>query len=232
MENRVVPIAMPGIHEKFYPYLKSVLGLYENPAILEIGSGHGAFTKRLWQDGYNVTATDIFPENFYFTETVCHKVDIRKPMPFSDNSFDIVIAVEVMEHVHDHEMFFSETKRVLKSGGRLIFSTPNILSLKSRVRFLFSGFFYSFNPVDHHNRDGMQHLASLTVDQYNNLGIANDMTLTDISTDKRQRTSSIYFIIFYPFIRLHNSIKKIDHRLHSSPKLLLGRILFFNFRKI
>ena len=228
MEDNIVPIAMPGIHEKFYPYLKKVLNTYEKPEILEIGSGHGAFTKRLWMDGYHVTATDIFPEYFYFDKMVCEKVDIRQPMPFSDGSFNIIIAVEVMEHVHDHEIFFSECSRILKKGGRLIFSTPNILSLKSRIRFLLSGFFYSFPPIIHSNNDGLQHLASLTVDQYNNLGIRNGLTLIDISIDKIQRTSRVYLILFYPLIFLYNKLKRLDN-MHNTSKLLLGRILFINF---
>jgi len=230
-KGKIIPIAMPGIHEALYPYLKGILSSFEKPAILEIGSGHGAFTERLWNDGHNVTATDIFPEYFNFDKVTCEKVDIRYTMPFRDRSYEIIIAVEVMEHVHDHEIFFIECSRILKKGGRLIFSTPNILSMKSRIRFLLSGFFYSFNPIDHLNNDGLQHLASLTVDQYNNLGIRNNMSLDDISTDRKQTTSVIYFLLLYPFLFAYCRIKKVELNTHSSLKLLLGRILFMNFIK-
>jgi len=147
MEKKVIPIAMPGIHEKFYPYLQHVLRADENPVILEIGAGHGALTQRLWKDGYQVIPSDLFPENFYFKELSCKKVDITNEMPFDNDAFDLVIAVEVMEHVHDHGMFFRECNRILRKGGSLVFSTPNILSVKSRIRFLLSGFFYSFKPI-------------------------------------------------------------------------------------
>ncbi|MBN2480508.1 MAG: class I SAM-dependent methyltransferase [Bacteroidales bacterium] len=231
MEKKVVPITMPGIHETFYPYLVKELKAFDNPKILEIGSGHGAFTQRLWEDGYDVTASDLYPENFFFDQLSCHKVDLREDMPFDAASFDMVIAVEVMEHVHDHEMFFRECGRILKKGGRLIFSTPNILSLKSRIRFLFSGFFYTFKALDHQRNDGLQHVSSLTINQYENLGLRNGLKLADISIDKLQNTSLIYFIPLYPVIRIYCLIKKIDSSIHNKRLHLLGRILFMNFMK-
>lgn len=229
--EKVVPIAMPGIHEKFHSYLKKVLKHYSHPRILEIGAGHGAFTKLLHDDGFEVTASDLYPEHFYFDRVKCHKVDITRPLPFEDHSFDIIIAVEVMEHVHDHGVFFSEAGRVLKPGGRLLFSTPNILSLKSRLMFLFSGFFYSFGAIDHGCSDGLQHISSLTCDQYRNLGVRSHLVLTDVSADKKQRSSALWYCLLYPLIRLYCLIRHIDHRLHNTHVLLVGRILFMNFTK-
>lgn len=231
MEKNIVPIAMPGIHEQFYPYLKKILQGYAHPRILEIGSGHGAFTQRLWQDGYHVVATDLFPEFFYFKELSCLKLDVREKMPFEPASFDLVIAVEVMEHIYDHEIFFKECSRVLTNEGKLVFSTPNILSVKSRIRFALSGFFYAFKPLEHEKDDGLQHVSSLTVDQYVYLGIRYRMKLADISIDKMQRTSRIFLLPFYLTIRIYCRLKKINPALHNSHKLLVGRILFICFSR-
>jgi len=46
-------------------------------------------------------------------------------LPFADNSFDVVVSFEVIEHVKDYERFLSEIRRVLRRNGKLIFSTPN-----------------------------------------------------------------------------------------------------------
>lgn len=230
MENKVKPIAIPGIHDKFYKYIKPILSSYEKPKILEIGSGHGAFTERLWNDGYEVTATDLFPEIFYFDKLTCIKVDVTRELPFDDSIFDFVIAVEVMEHIHDHEIFFKECQRVLRKGGRLVFSTPNILSLKSRVRFLLSGYYYSFDSLDHDRNDGLQHVSSITIDQYENLGVRSGLKLNDITVDKKQGTSKFY-IILYPLIRLYCSVKKIKYKVHNKYLYLTGRILFMSFEK-
>lgn len=222
---------MPGIHEAFYPYLLKVLRSFQNPQILEIGAGHGALTQKLWNDGFQVVPSDLFPENFYFEELTCLKLDITDKMPFENQSFDMVIAVEVMEHIHDHEVFFRECNRILKKGGKLVFSTPNILSLKSRMRFLFSGFFYAFNPLEHERNDGLQHISSLTVDQYKNLGKRNNLELTDISIDKKQNTSRIFLAPFYPFLLLYCWIKRIDFSIHNQYLYLVGRIFFITFTR-
>jgi 2-polyprenyl-3-methyl-5-hydroxy-6-metoxy-1,4-benzoquinol methylase len=165
-EKQIKPIAIPGIHARFYEYFRKTYGGSKSLKILEVGAGHGALTQKLWNDGYAVEACDLYPEIFYFKEIKCRKADLTEKLPYPSDSFDAIIGVEVMEHIHDHELFFKESHRLLKKNGRLMVSTPNILSLKSRVRFLFTGFFYSFKPLDHQNNDGLQHLASLTIDQY------------------------------------------------------------------
>ena len=55
---------------------------------------------------------------------------------FNDNFFDIVVAGEVIEHILDTDFFFNEIKRVLKSNGFLILSTPNTASLGRRILLL------------------------------------------------------------------------------------------------
>jgi SAM-dependent methyltransferase len=229
-EKKIVPITMPGIHERFYRFLKPVLQEFNHPEILEVGAGHGAFTRKLWKDGYAVSACDLFPEIFYFDKIECRKVDISRELPYPDQSFDIILAVEVMEHIHDHNLFFKECNRILKKGGLLIFSTPNILSLKSRLRFLFTGFYYSFKPLDHHNTDGLQHIASLTVDQYNNLAITNGLQPYRLSFDKRQSTSRLLSFLI-PFLWVVSKIKSVPYSIHNHYDLLTARILFYTYKK-
>ena len=51
-----------------------------------------------------------------------------KDWPLEDNSIDLCFCDSVLEHVADPEMFFSESSRIIKSGGYLCIRTPNILS--------------------------------------------------------------------------------------------------------
>lgn len=46
-------------------------------------------------------------------------------LPFDDNSYDVVVANEMIEHVDDHDGLISEAKRVLVDGGLFLVSTPN-----------------------------------------------------------------------------------------------------------
>jgi SAM-dependent methyltransferase len=230
MEKQIRPITMPGIHVKFYQYFRKYAFEYKKPKILEMGAGHGAFTELLYKEGYDVAACDLYPEMFFLKEVECRKTDLTEELPYPSSTFDIIVAVEVMEHIHDHQMIFREANRILKNNGILLFSTPNILSLKSRIRFMFSGFFYAFKPLDHHKNDGLQHLSSLSVDQYINLGLTRGFRSYDFSIDKQQTTSRLY-LFMVPFIWLYCRLKKIDYRIHNRYEYLTGRILFACFRK-
>ncbi len=230
MEKEIRPITMPGIHERFYTFFRKYASEFKQPKILEIGAGHGAFTERLYLNGYDVSACDLFPELFYLKDVECRKADLTEKLPYESESFDIILAVEVMEHVHDHQTIFLESSRVLKNKGMILFSTPNILSLKSRIRFLFSGFFYGFKPLNHQNNDGLQHLSSLTVDQYINLGLNKGFSKYDFSVDKKQTTSRLYMFLL-PFLWIYCRLRKIDYQIHNQYKYLTGRILFACFMK-
>jgi SAM-dependent methyltransferase len=223
----IQPITMPGLHQKF-------LKFFEQKAepttlkVLDMGAGHGAFSKRLYDMGYDVSACDLFPEIFQFDKIECKKVDITNAFPYPDNTFDLVIAIEVSEHILDHETFFNESSRILKPNGRLYISTPNILSMKSRVRFLFSGFFYSFNPLQMDNYDGLQHVASLTLDQYNYVAIKNNFGAAEYDIERKQSTSKWLLFLLFPIIYIYPRLKKIE-KIHNQQKLLLGRVLFLTF---
>lgn len=218
---------MPGTHQSFLKYFKKN-SFGTDKKILDLGAGHGAFTKRLHDMGYEVAACDLFPEIFQFEEIECKKVDITQKFPYPDNSFDIVIAVEVSEHIIDHEVFFRELSRILKPEGQLLLSTPNILSIKSRFRFLFTGFFYSFIPLEMANYNGLQHVASLTLDQYNYVSVKNGFKQADVDIDREQSTSKWLYALLYPVMLFNSKARKVTS-LHNTKKLLFGRLLFLSF---
>ena len=62
--------------------------------------------------------------------------DVEEPLPFDDESFDVVVAGELIEHVRDPQLLAAEAARVLRRGGRLVGSTPNSYRLQGRFRFL------------------------------------------------------------------------------------------------
>ena len=61
-------------------------------------------------------------------------------LPFQQSNFDAVDLVEVVEHTENQPQLIREIARVLRPGGRVLISTPNILNVVSRLRFLFTGF--------------------------------------------------------------------------------------------
>jgi len=226
--TEIKPITMPGTHQRFLEFFR---GQNEpvNLKVLDIGAGHGAFSQKLYLMGYKVHACDLFPELFEFDEINCTRVDITRTFPYGDNTFDLLIAIEVIEHITDHENFFSESGRILKPGGKLYITTPNILTLKSRIRFLLSGFFLAFNPLQLDNYDGLQHVSSLTLDQYNYIAVRNRFHVARLEIDREQKTSRFWYCLLYPWLWIYPRIKGISV-FHNVRKLLLGRLLFLTFK--
>ena len=76
--------------------------------------------------------------------------DMEAPLPFPDASFDVVLCVEGIEHVVDRHKTLRELRRVLKPGGRLLITTPNLLSLRARVAFALTGQRAMKSYIDEH----------------------------------------------------------------------------------
>jgi SAM-dependent methyltransferase len=66
-------------------------------------------------------------------------VDLTRGLPYPDESFDLVVLTEVIEHLENHRAALSEVARVLRPNGHLILTTPNIMRLDSRLGFMLSG---------------------------------------------------------------------------------------------
>lgn len=111
--------------------------------VLDVGSGTGALLTRLRRmlPGVETSACD-------YTDSLMalqgQKVDVANlnedRLPYFDNSFDLVTCTEVIEHLENYRRLVRETARVLRPGGAVVFSTPNVLNLQSRLRFLWFGF--------------------------------------------------------------------------------------------
>jgi SAM-dependent methyltransferase len=202
--------------------------------VLDIGAGQGALSARLRDAGARVSACDVVPEQFDVPGVAFRALGRDGVLPFDDASFDAAIAVEVLEHIDGHDRFYAEVARVLKPGGVILFTTPNILSLKSRLRFLFTGFFYSFGPLEPFTRDPVgQHIAPYSVNRYEWAMSQHGLRLVGLETDRIQ-TSSVLLSFLLPFIwlatRLQFGGSALAQRQNSSVALF-GRKLVVTSRK-
>jgi SAM-dependent methyltransferase len=114
---------------------------------LDLGAGQGALSGALRRRGFEVIAADINTDQFRAAGVACAKLDLNGPLPFPDAGFDLVLAIEVLEHLESPRAFLREIFRVLRPGGLAVISTPNIASVPSRVFFLVTGCFDLFVPT-------------------------------------------------------------------------------------
>ena len=121
--------------------------LVRGHSVLDVGCGDGArYGARLRDSGLQVHGVDI--SGVAVAEARKRGIDARVArlegvLPYPDASFDVVICLEVLEHLVDPETVAREIRRVLKPGGRALISVPNTGFYTTRLELLFTG---HFNP--------------------------------------------------------------------------------------
>ena len=104
--------------------------------ILDLACGSGEYSHILLKRGYDVTSVDI--------KKLCNGLNFTKcsadNLPFKEHTFDMVICTEAIEHFDNPFNVLGEIKRVLKTNGILIMTTPNLMSLRFFFkRYIFKG---------------------------------------------------------------------------------------------
>lgn len=96
---------------------------------LEVGCGLGYFSNKASRLGAKVSGIDIGPKlvaiNKKLTPNGKFMVSSASKLPFKDESFDVVLSTEVIEHVENQKAALKEMSRVLKKNGILVITTPN-----------------------------------------------------------------------------------------------------------
>jgi SAM-dependent methyltransferase len=117
--------------------------------ILDVGAGEGALVERYRGRGWNILGVD----SAYESANV-RRADLLS-LPFDSGVFDQALCLDVLEHVDllDQPRALCEVARVLKPGGGLLLSVPNLAHLHSRIRFLLSGKLTRTSAVERHPGD-------------------------------------------------------------------------------
>lgn len=102
---------------------------YAKGKILDAGAGTGRFSLFMLDNGSEVYSSDISHPMLSIAKKKNNKVkavvaDIFN-LPFTDNYFDSIVSITVLEHFIDYEKILKEFCRVLKPGGTIIFEMPN-----------------------------------------------------------------------------------------------------------
>lgn len=107
--------------------IRTAAGQYLQGRVLEDGCGVGQYLARLEQDGARVAGLEYELERCREAYQKSSRVvcGAGEQLPFPENTFDLVLSHEVLEHVHNDRQAVEEIVRVLKTNGRLIVFVPN-----------------------------------------------------------------------------------------------------------
>ncbi len=123
--------------------LRKLLRLLEGELrgrLLDIGCAGGELAAVLMASGWQVEGVEreavlVEAAQARGIPVRCADFD-REPFPWGSATFDAAVAGEVIEHVIDTDHLLQEVARVLRPGGILVITTPNLASLENRIRLL------------------------------------------------------------------------------------------------
>ncbi len=232
--------------------LKAILRVFENESrgrILDFGAAQGTYSIELHRMGFEVVGADVTAGFRYKDSIKFIKLEGQGDLPFQDDSFNFVLMAEVIEHLKNPYGLMREMGRILKQGGKIIMSTPNILNLRSRFRYLIEGAYEYFRepPLDHTGHNVAMGIDSSQVHvmpwRFHEL----EYLLKESGFHIEGITTSAYegfgYSLLLPFIRFQlnakakRSIKKggVDYRrinkILLTKELLYGRHLIIKARK-
>jgi len=225
---------------------------------IDLPAGNGETSKLLLDHGYTVHAFDLFPQFFNEKRIECKYCDATTGIPLDNETANLLICQEGIEHFPDQLAALKEFNRVLKAKGTLIITTPNHSNLKHKISYL-------LNESERHSRlMSVNEYDSIWFNRDNNdnqyyghvflIGVTKLRLLAKIAGFKIRKVhfseikpSNIFlFFIFYPFILLSSlrsyfrNVKKKPYakesyreilKLNIDPRILIDGSLVVEFEK-
>jgi len=234
--TEVISMAAPGLYLK----VLSLIGEEKRGYVLDAPAGTGELSRCLKERNFGVLAADINQVAFKGTDIEFKRVDLNKEFPFNDFSFDHAICVEGIEHLENPYHIISEFSRVIKKGGALVLTTPNILNIFSRLRYLLTGYYEYFGGyyaskenfyVFHINPVGFPELEYIL----GKSGFEIERIATNRSNLFKKSPVLVMSILFLlPLINIVTRLKVKDRRMRElflSKEILMGELLILKCRK-
>lgn len=114
-----------------------------NGEVYDLGAGKGLMQKKIENLGFQWFGFDISP-----AKKSIKKWDLNRPCPQGEKSCDVIILLEVIEHLNNVERSLQNIRRAMRKKGILILTTPNPRWSRSRLHALKTGYLSCFTPSD------------------------------------------------------------------------------------
>lgn len=208
--------------------------------LLDVGAGEGYFCSLVGEHlrargvppAQVLRACDLYPEAFRYAPVPCDRIDAGGRLPYDSDHFDVVCSVEVIEHLEDQFHFARELYRVTTPGGRAIVTTPNVLNMNSRLRYLHSGFWLLFDPLPLAGRDAVHtagHIHPVTFYYLAYLLRRAGFRRVELHFDRRKASAVCWTLLAAPIILLGHAAFRVHMRrkrpaVYAENEALIGQV--------
>lgn len=211
-------------NEKIFSLLEPII--IKGFRILDFGAGKGHMTQRIGEraQSLNIKPSELIfpcevePDCFLYKEVECTSINLDSKIPFGDDYFDAVYAIEVLEHTSRPYDFIVEAYRVLKPGGVLIISVPNMSHILSRFSLFFSGFASLFPPPSKEQKNAGRicgHIMPLSYPYFHYGMVRAGLKDVTFIPDRLKKSCLFWTVLLYPLLKLSSllfsrKLKKYD----------------------
>ena len=147
--NLAITVPYLNSHCERFIYINNFIEkLYYNKKdvrILDYGSHTGMLGVILKRMDFNVSCCDLeevidkYNDNYRINDIKYKYIQPNSKLPYEYNSFDLVIFTEVLEHLYESPINVLENiQNIIKPGGHLLVTTPNVMNLENKIKFLFN----------------------------------------------------------------------------------------------
>lgn len=217
------------------------------PVIMEIGPGKGYFLNELMKElrlkdlECVIESGDIEPDQMLLDNIEVNVFNAQNEFGLK-KKYDLIISVELVEHIENPFHFIREIAKSLNPNGEVLITSPNILSIRSRLRFLFIGRYDYFRRPYNEYRLNMGHVNPINPVQLNYILRKNGFSRKSVQGNTLSFGSIIYAPII-PFIMLltythyilrerSKNQQKRNMELASvvlRPSMLLGKCAIYHY---
>ncbi len=136
------------VHSLVHRVLQAREEHYEQAVDLGCGKGDAAIALRRLYAKYKGVDVVPYPDFPRHLDLSFVQADLEElPLPLEDASADLVVSVETIEHLENPRAFVREMVRIARPGGRIVLTTPNQLSLTSKLHLVFRNQFHAFQEA-------------------------------------------------------------------------------------
>jgi SAM-dependent methyltransferase len=152
MPESMEEFALAGLHESLFKRIGSLPGIGPDTPVLDLGCGSGAWLNRLSRNGFRVLhGVDQSPPDAPIGNAIVRSADLERDddLGLGEKAYDLITAIEVIEHLENPGKLFSHVARHLADSGFFLMTTRNINSVRSRARFFVTGRVAGFDYKGH-----------------------------------------------------------------------------------